>query len=62
MNQQTENILKTIKTMPLQERAFLASCIIDGIDNEDEKSEQIWLNLSKKRFSQIKTNKIKAVS
>lgn len=58
-----EKIKESALSMDIQDRAALALSLIESLDTDDQNSnDQVWIELSEKRFAEITTGKIQATS
>lgn len=58
-----EKLKKSALSMGVQDRAALALSLIESLDTADQdNSDQVWTELSEKRFSEISTGQIQTTS
>lgn len=63
MSASLEHVFKEVSHLSLQEKAFVAHCLIASLDSEQEDNfDALWADLAEKRFSELVSGKIKAVS
>ncbi len=58
-----EKVKKSALSMDIEDRAALALSLIESLDTADQgDSNQAWIELSEKRFSEINTGKTQTTS
>lgn len=58
-----EKVKKSALSMDIQDRAALALSLIESLDTDDQhNNDQLWIELSEKRFSEISTGKVQTTS
>lgn len=56
-------VLEYAKQLNVSERALVAHCLISSLETQqDQGVEQAWAELADKRFQQLVTGEVKAVS
>ena len=56
-------LLKKQKKLSAQDRALVAHCLISSLEiNQDNNVDQAWAELAEKRFKELTTSRVKAVS
>jgi len=62
MSPETDDLLKKALTLPLEERAALASSLIDSLDETvDEDAEVAWQQEISRRMDEITSGKVKTI-
>lgn len=58
-----EKMKKSALSMGIKDRAALALSLIESLDTDDQSdNDQLWIELSEKRFSEINTGKTQTTS
>jgi len=63
MSQIIDRVMNDIEHLSASEKSFVAQCIIPSLDNhQDGNALSQWEKLSKKRYDELKSGKVQAVS
>ncbi|MEA2029364.1 MAG: addiction module protein [Campylobacterota bacterium] len=63
MSQIMDRVISDIEHLSASEKSFVAQCILSSLDNhQDSDALHQWEELSKKRYDELKSGKVQAVS
>ena len=58
-----EQVFKDVSYLSIKEKALVAHCLIASLETEQEESvDSAWLDLAEKRFFELVSGQVKAVS
>lgn len=63
MSAKFNQVIEEVKYLTAQERALVAHCLISSLETEqDEGVDMAWAELAEKRYNELLTGTVKAVS
>ncbi len=63
MSQIMDRVMSDIEYLSASEKSLVAQCILSSLDNhQDDNALSQWEKLSKKRYDELKSDKVQAVS
>jgi len=57
----TKNLINEALSLPVEERAFLAECLLKSLNTPNPEIDKKWLEVAKRRIEELRSGKISPI-